>query len=245
MKTAETSSRSALRRLHVIAGKGGVGKSMLARALMWLSADQKRPMMAFDGDGSNASLFRFHQEAEVVDVDGDGLVARWYEERVIPALIDEGRHDVLLDLGAGAERLFRSWAARNDAPALLREAGAEIVVWHVLEPSLDSVSPLLDTIAALPEVSHSIVLNLGLARGVHAYDPESAFAPMLAEPEFREAIDGRTLCRLPPLLDASKFDQLDLAFSAALQPDSALTLFERARLRKWLSSVREQVKEWI
>ncbi|MCX9157284.1 hypothetical protein OPU71_14240 [Niveibacterium sp. 24ML] len=237
MAIAQQSNSPTRKRLHVIAGKGGVGKSMLARALIWASAERRIKLKAFDGDGSNASLKRFHQDADVVDVDGDGLVAHWYEQRVVPSLLNSAGSSVLLDLGAGAERLFRRWAAQNEAAALLQDYDAEIVIWHVLEPSLDSVSPLLDTLSVLPEVRHIVALNLGLARGIHTYDPEAAFKPLLSEPEFLEAAHGKSILRLPPLLDAGLLDRHDLSFADALKPDSPLSIFERARVRKWLTTI--------
>lgn len=233
------------RRLHVVCGKGGVGKSMLSRAIAWYWQNLQMPFVAFDGDASNATLARFVREARVVDVDGDALIYRWFEETVVPNLLDSRYARVLLDLGSGAERLFRGWAVKNEAPALLMEEEVTITVWHMLDPSLDSVSPALEMIAALPQVRHVVVFNLGLAKGVHTYEPERAFDAIRAEPEFVEAVRDRPILNLPPLLDGAALDAVDMDFVTAAADGSPLTMFERMRIRKWLASVREQVSPWM
>lgn len=232
------------RRLHVASGKGGVGKSTLSRSIAWVWQSCDLPFTAFDADASNATLARFLPGTVVLDVDGDGLVNRWFEETVIPSVLT-GQTRVLLDLGAGGERLFRMWSANNDAPALLSAEEVEICVWHLLDPSLDSISPMLDTMAAMPDVEHMVVFNLGLAKGIHSYQPEAAFAAILQEPEFQEAAKGRTVIKLPPLLDGARLDAADMDFSAAIADGSPLTLFEKMRVKKWLLSVREQVAPWL
>lgn len=228
-----------LKPLVAISGKGGVGKSTLARAALAFAQRHGIRVTAFDGDGSNASLARFHPSTEVVDVDGDVQVQHWFESRVVPALQHEEVEMVLLDLGAGAERLFRSWCHLNEADRLLAEIGVTIQVWHVLDPTLDSVSPLLEGVEVLPSVAHQVWFNLGLAKGLHVTAPRQAFTAIEAEPEFKAVMAqiGAPIRPLPPLQDSPRLDQLDLAFTAAIQPNSPLTLFERARVKRWLNDV--------
>lgn len=232
------------RRLHVVSGKGGVGKSTLSRAIAWSWQSCNLRFSAFDADCSNSTLARFLPGTVVVDVDGDGLVNRWFEETVIPSVLT-GHSRVLLDLGAGAERLFRTWSSNNEAPALLASEGVGICVWHMLDPSIDSVSPMLDTMTAMPDVDHVVVFNLGLAKGLHSYQPEAAFAAILQEPEFQEAAKNKTIIKLPPLLDGAKLDAADMDFTAAIAEGSPLTIFEKMRVKKWLLSTRDQVAPWL
>lgn len=217
---------------------------MLSRALAWAWQSYNFRVIAFDADCSNATLTRFLPGTVLVDVDGDGLVNRWFEEKVVPAILNDSPR-VLLDLGAGGERLFRNWSANNDAPSLLAEQGVEICVWHALDPSLDSVSPMLDTMAAMPKVTHLIAFNLGLAKGVHSYRPLDAFEAIQLEQEFIEAARDKPIIKIPPLLDVARLDAADMSFTDAVGDASPLTIFEKMRVNKWLLSVRDQATPWL
>lgn len=225
------------KKLIVTNGKGGVGKSTIQRALIHLAKAKKINYQAFDGDASNASLARFYPESIVLDVDGDGRIKNWFENAVIPRLLDSDTEWVLLDLGSGGERLFRTWCLENEATELLAAEKIEIVLIHVMDPTLDSISPLLDGIDAIPDVRHVLVFNLGMAKGIDAYEPEKAFAPILKEPEFIEAASGRALIKVPPLLEAAQLDAVDLSFDRSMAADSPLNLFERMRVKRWIEHV--------
>lgn len=232
-------------RLNVVSGKGGVGKSMFSRAMAWSWGSVGAQFKAFDADGSNATMARFVPNTTVVDVDGDGRVSSWFERVVMPPLVAGDTRHALLDLGSGAERLFRGWACANEAPALLRDIGVEITIWHLLDPSVDSISPMLDTVSVLPDVEHAIVFNLGLAKGVHTYDPAAAFAAIEAEPEFQEASKGRPMLKMPPLLEAARIDRDDMTFELAVSEKSPLFIFERVRVYRWLDRMRNELLPWL
>lgn len=226
------------KQLVTIMGKGGVGKSLLARAVMCHAFQHKLPIAAFDGDASNASLARFYSEARVVDVDGDLATANWYETHVVPPLLEPGPRIVLLDLGAGSERLFRRWCQENHAPDVLKEQGVEMVLWHVMDPSLDSVSPFLDAVATLPEVQHVVWFNHGLAKGMDVAQPERAFAAIGRELEFIEAIQDRLQLVIPNLPASAEIDAQELRFElAGAAQGSPLFLFERMRVFQWMQNM--------
>lgn len=232
-----------MKKLVVSSGKGGVGKSTLLRALVAHASQKNLKFCAFDGDASNASLNRFHTASTVVDVDGDLRIKNWIEAAVVPTLTDAAVELVMLDLGSGAERLFRQWCSDNQAAALLAQEEVEIVVFHVLDPTLDSVSPLLDTVTTLPDVRHVIWMNHGLAKGLDTYDPAQAFISILSEPEFHAIAEGKPIQVIPPLLESGKIDAADLPFVNAISPQSPLTLFERARVKRWLQEMSRQFSE--
>ncbi len=226
------------KQLITIMGKGGVGKSLLARAVMCHAGQQNLPIAAFDGDASNASLARFYPKAHVVDVDGDLATTHWYETHVVPPLLESGPRIVLLDLGAGSERLFRRWCLENHAPEVLREQGVEMAIWHAMDPSLDSVSPFLDTVASLPDVRHVVWFNHGLAKGMDVAQPERAFAAIGREPEFIEAVQDRLQLVIPNLPASAEIDAQDLRFElAGSAQGSPLFLFERMRVFRWMQNM--------
>lgn len=232
------------KKLVVIMGKGGVGKSLLSRTLMHYAQQQKLSIVAFDGDASNASLFRFYPEAKLVDVDGDLQTTNWYETHVVPPLLESGKRLVLLDLGAGSERLFRRWCVENRAPEVLAEHGVEMIIWHVMDPTLDAVSPFLDTVACLPNVRQVTWFNHGLAKGLDVLEPEKAFAAICREPEFVEAVQGRQQRVIPNLQASREIDIRDLQFAlAASCVESPLHLFERIRVYRWLQSMSAEISE--
>ncbi|GEM_PF-2900515 len=233
------------KKLVACVGKGGTGKSTLARWLIWQYRQKGMSFKAFDGDGSNASLARFYPDTEIVDVDGDGLVKSWFETVVIPALLDSACQRVVLDLGAGAERLFRTWASDNQAPALLAEQGVEIVILHLMDPSLDSITPFLETLDALPDVTHQVVFNLGLAKGIASYQPTKAFDQIRVEPEFVDAFGKRAPIEMPPSLEAGQIDGANLAFENVISSDSTFTMFERLRVKKWLDALNNGLSSWV
>lgn len=232
-----------MKKLIVTSGKGGVGKSTLLRALIAHASQKNLKYRAFDGDGSNASLARFHSESTVVDVDGDLRVQNWFENAVVPALMDSDVDLVLLDLGSGAERVFRQWCVENDAATLLAEEKIKITVCHVFDPTLDAASPFLDTVGVLTGVEHVIWFNHGLAKGLDTYEPAKAFNAILGEPEFMEASVGIKRCVIPPLLENNKLDAIDLGFIQATAEQSPLTLFERMRVKRWMQDMSKQFAE--
>jgi hypothetical protein len=232
-----------MKKLVVTSGKGGVGKSTLLRAAIAFAEQKGIRFKAFDGDGSNSSLNRFHSNAIVVDVDGELLVQNWFETVVIPALMDQETQLVMLDLGSGAERIFRKWCDENDAAALLAEEKIRIVICHVFDPTLDSATPFLDTVAALPQVSHTIWFNHGMAKGLDSPHPEKAFEALIREPEFQETALDMERYVIPPLLESGKLDAADLNFTNAISPTSQLTLFERMRVKRWLDQMASQLAE--
>ena len=225
------------KKLIVLSGKGGVGKSTLARALITHAARKNIAFRAFDGDGSNASLARFHSEVDVIDVDGDLRIADWYESQVIPALLADDCQIVLLDLGAGAERLFRTWCIHNQAVDVLAGESVAISLWHVLDPTLDAVSPLLEAVQLLPQVEHVVWLNHGLAKGLDVTAPDRAFDAIRREPEFIDVVRDRKVCVMPPLLEGPLIDAQDLSFEEALATHGPLALFQRLRVKRWLEQV--------
>ena len=231
------------KKLVVLSGKGGVGKSTLARALIAYADSRSIACRAFDADGSNASLARFYPEVEVIDVDGDLRISGWYERQVIPALLSGDNQIVLLDLGAGAERLFRSWCVDNDAVNVLARELVSISLWHVLDPTLDSVSPFLESVQLLPNVDHLVWFNHGLAKGLDVADPNRAFDAIRHEPEFIIALASRRLCVIPLLLEGAIIDAQDLSFEDAIAANSSLTLFQRLRVKRWLEQVGASIDE--
>jgi len=231
------------KKLVVVSGKGGVGKSTLSRALIEYATRRSISLRAFDADGSNASLARFYPETKVINVDGDLRISDWYESEVIPALLSGDNRIVLLDLGAGAERLFRSWCVDNDAVDVLAHESVSVSLWHVLDPTLDSVSPFLEAVQLLPKVNHVVWLNHGLAKGLDVADPDRAFDAIRREPEFINALADRRLFVIPPLLEGALIDAQDLCFEDAIASSGPLSLFQRLRVKRWVEQIGISIDE--
>ena len=145
--------------LIAIHGKGGAGKSTVARYLVH-RALAAGGVAAFDGDASNGTLARFYRDQVArVPTDDPAGVAIWLERAVWPAAA--AGKTVVLDLGSGAERIFTQWAASAGLLAVAEEAKIAVTLIGVLDPSKDALAPARAAVEALPDARHVMVRNAG------------------------------------------------------------------------------------
>src|SRR4051794_24656834 len=92
--------------VHFIGGgKGGVGKSVVARVLAQYLIDNHLPFLGFDTDRSHGSLLRFYAAyASPVVVDS-------YEsmDAIVEAAIEQPEKRILVDLAAQTHELLVKW----------------------------------------------------------------------------------------------------------------------------------------
>ncbi len=130
--------------IHWIGGeKGGVGKSVVARALCQYYIDREIPFSAADADRSHGSLLRSYAEyAQSVD-----LTDFQSADQIIDRALGAGRR-VVIDMPAQSARSLEAWLAESDVLAFAKESGLRLVFWHVSDGGFDSVN-LLDELVAL------------------------------------------------------------------------------------------------
>jgi hypothetical protein len=226
--------------LIVTIGKGGVGKTLLARAIDALWREEDQPFVGLDVDLSNASYQRFSSRAIPIDV-GDHEVSSWIESQVLKHLIGTEGMSMIIDTGAGTERNLRAWLADNDVVSILRARNTDVVIFTVFDPSVDSITPFLENVDMLPTARHVLVFNEGLARGLPRI---KAFRNIESEREFIEQAKGKSRIYMPALIDAQQIDGTDYPIYDSQATGSALArnpMFVR-RIQLWKRSMHEQIR---
>lgn len=221
--------------LIAIHGKGGTGKSTVARYLVHRALGNGG-VAAFDGDASNGTLTRFHRDQVTrVPTDDPAGVERWLEQTVWPVAAEQ---TVVLDLGSGAERVFTAWAAAAGLLAVAEDAGVTITLVGVLDPSKDALVPAKAAMDALPGVRHVMVRNAGRAK------PGEDFQVIDQHPAWLAIVAAGARVVDMPMLQATMpiLDRLNATFADALVGcvrDGAAQLgpFDRQRVTLWLRAM--------
>ena len=219
--------------LNFIGGeKGGVGKSVTARALAQYFIDKNLPFTGFDTDRSHTSFTRFYANyASPVIVDtyeGLDLIAAVFEEPPV-----EGqKKSVIVDLAAQTAAPLSLWIRDSDVLAVMAEMGVAVNFWHIADAGKDSVDlldRLVSTYGAGP--NYLIVKNLGRGTDFSQLDDSPALKKALAL--------GGQVVTLAQLHEASmrKIDRQNASFWGAIHTTSgpdALGMLERQRVKNWL-----------
>lgn len=225
-----------MRSLNFIGGeKGGVGKSVVARALAQYYIDKGRPFTGFDTDRSHTTFARFYADyaAPVVVDRYEGLdqIALPFEDAP-----EEGiGHSVIVDLAAQTAAPLARWIKTSELLELLAELGVQVNFWHLADAGKDSVDllgALLDTYGEGPR--YVVVKNHGRGSDFSQLDASAELAAAQAM--------GARVINLPELHEASmrKIDRQDASFWAAMNRragDDALGMLERQRVKSWLKAV--------
>ncbi len=210
--------------------KGGVGKSVTARALAQYFIDKGVDFTGFDTDRSHHSFNRFYADyASPVIVDSfEGL------DLIFAAFEDNPQQCVIVDLAAQTSSPLGKWIKDASLLELFADMGITVNFWHVMDDGRDAVDllgTLTDTYGAGP--NYIVVQNHG--RGSNFVLLRNSYALQKAE-----AL-GAHVVELPRLHDASmrKIDQHNTSFWKAVNnresPD-ALGMLERQRVKTWLKN---------
>ncbi|MCB1897791.1 nucleotide-binding protein [Cognatazoarcus halotolerans] len=214
--------------------KGGVGKSVVARALAQYFIDKQKPFVGFDTDRSHNSFTRFYADyASPVVVDSyEGLdqIAACFEEESA----DDAQTSVIVDLAAQTAAPLAGWIKDSDLLSLLDEMGITVNFWHVADAGKDSVDlldGLIEQYGAGP--NYIIVKNFGRGSDFSELDASAAL-------ETARGLGARVIS-VPQLHESSmrKIDRQNTSFWAAInlrdRPE-ALGLLERQRVKTWLKN---------
>lgn len=234
---------SSTRVLAVTVGKGGTGKSTIARVLLHRAQAAGRKLTAFDADVTNGTLTRFYRDA-VIRYDGldqPEAIEAWFEQSVWPAA-ETG--SALLDCGAGIERVFGAWAELLGGVADAKD----VTVLTVFDRSKDGLATLEAITRDLPMAHHVIVLNEG------RLSASQTFGEIRDHRIYRQAIaTGAKTVLLPRFERDDVLDNLNVSFADAVAGASQngaaqLGPFDRQRLIRWLrdaDTALEPVEAWL
>lgn len=225
-----------MKSLNFVGGeKGGVGKSVVSRALAQYYIDHQKPFTGFDTDRSHASFRRFYADyASRVIVDayeGLDLIVSDFEEATDRA----AGKNVIVDLAAQTAQPIARWIKDSDLLTLLDEMNVKVNFWHVADGGKDStdlLGRLMDTYG--DSTQYIVVRNLGRGGDFSLLDHSS---------ELKRAIDlGAQVITIPELHETSmrKIDAQNASFWAAInnrQGADALGLLERQRVKSWLKNI--------
>ena len=224
-----------MRSLNFIGGeKGGVGKSVAARALAQYFIDKGRAVVGFDTDRSHTSFSRFYAgyAAPVIVDTFEGLdrIAAVFEDAAVT-----GEHkSVIVDLAAQTAAPLSRWIRESDLLSLLAEMGVTVNFWHLSDGGRDSVD-LLDRLLNAYSVgpNYIVVRNLGRGSDFSLLDESAALKKAVAI--------GASVITLGQLHENSmrRIDQQDASFWAAIHnkdEPGALGMLERQRIKTWLKA---------
>jgi hypothetical protein len=146
--------------LHFIGGeKGGVGKSLVARALTQYLIDQELSLVLFDTDRSNPDLARIYGETVpcrlAVFSEGEK-----YEDTANQVFNTATSERVLVNLPAQVFPAMRKWFEDNDLLDIADEEGITPVMWFVSDGGYDSLNLMRKSLDYFQgRVRHIIVRN--------------------------------------------------------------------------------------
>ena len=213
--------------------KGGVGKSVTARALAQYFIDKGTAFTGFDTDRSHHSFNRFYDEyASPVVVDSyEGM------DMIVAAFEDNPQQSVIVDLAAQTSAPLAKWIKDASLMELFADMGVTVNLWHVMDDGRDAVdllSRLIDSYG--PGPNYIVVQNHG--RGANFVLLRESYALQKAQAH------GAHVVELPRLHDASmrKIDQHNTSFWKAIndrESSDALGLLERQRVKTWLKNCYE------
>ncbi|HEX2790073.1 MAG TPA: hypothetical protein VHN17_06560 [Steroidobacteraceae bacterium] len=223
--------------VHFIGGeKGGVGKSLVARLLAQYFIDHGQAFLAFDCDRTHGALMRFYSSySSPVVIDDyqslDGLIEL--------AAADPARR-ILVDLAAQSQLPLSRWMADSRLLELAPELNIELVYWHVMDNSFDSVELLRKLLDEFGQ-KIKLVLVLNQLRGERFELLEASGQRARAEQW------GAKVMSLQRLADTTmhKIDANSRSFWAAMNnatgTEGGLGLLEQQRLWVWIKRAYEEI----
>ncbi|MEL6159887.1 MAG: chromosome partitioning protein ParA [Cyanobacteria bacterium J06627_32] len=225
--------------IWVTGGKGGVGKSTFARGLFDILTAAGVNVIAFDGDPTNAQLFRYYKDVgrgvQRLELDTKG------EADVLLNEMDAHKADVfLVDVAAGGSQTL---LALEDDIGLLSEAmemGYRFTIVSVMSRIKDSVNLLKTSLSMMDDfdVQHVAVKNLYFG------DPDRFRLFNGSKTEARLLDSGGTVLGMPEMFDDTYelLDELNLPFRSLLG-DESLPRAQRSRVNRWLKDFTKGVKK--
>ncbi|MEN8446388.1 MAG: division plane positioning ATPase MipZ [Cyanobacteria bacterium J06555_13] len=225
--------------IWVTGGKGGVGKSTFARGLLDILVDAGVNVAAFDGDPSNAQLFRYYKDVgkgvQRIELDTKG------EADVLLNDMDAQKADIfLVDVAAGGSQALLDL---EDDIGLISEAmemGYRFSVVSVMSRIKDSVNLLRASLEMTEDfdVQHVAVKNLYFGDE----NRFSLFDDSKTEARLKEG--GGVVVEMPDLFDDTYelLDKLNLPFRSMLN-DEDFPRAQRSRINRWLKDFTRGVQK--
>lgn len=222
--------------LAIPLGRGGRGKSEMARWLVEVMGDAGRTVVAADFDRTNPTLSTFLQGATQPPSAAPEDVKLALEQLLERQI--EARHDVVLDLGGG-DLTLKDLAREIGLVEFLQENGVTPAAIHMIGPDLDDLAYLQDMEAdglfAPPQTL--LVLNKGVVPAGRS--AEAAFDAVMNHSIFRAAVArGAVPVTMPALGCMHTLDRRRIGFAeaeAGAIKDGVARVgpLDRSRVKRW------------
>jgi len=220
-------------RVLLIGGeKGGVGKSLVSRALAQYFIDHSMPFVGFDTDRSHGALMRFY-----ADYASPILIDRYEAlDHIVEVAVEQSGLRVLVDLAAQTHAPLVAWMDDSGVLDLARENGLQITYWHVMDTGRDSVDLLRQILERFQDRLNYVVVRNQLRGNDFSNLEKSGLLDRLSD------LGGRVI-EVKQLHQSviQKIDAKDSSFWAAKQSGTefgaGLGLMERQRLKTWMNHV--------
>jgi len=220
-------------RVLLIGGeKGGVGKSLVSRALAQYFIDHSMPFVGFDTDRSHGALMRFY-----ADYASPILIDRYEAlDHIVEVAVEQSGLRVLVDLAAQTHAPLVAWMDDSGVLDLARENGLQITYWHVMDTGRDSVDLLRQILERFQDRLDYVVVRNQLRGNDFSNLEKSGLLDRLSD------LGGRVI-EVKQLHQSviQKIDAKDSSFWAAKQSGTefgaGLGLMERQRLKTWMNHV--------
>lgn len=206
------------------ADKGGVGKTVLTRALVDLLVDRGAPFALFDTEGH---LRRFLPVAELVDLE---------ETRGQMRVFDAATRSRVTVVDLRAALLSATIRAMGYAGYLADDGELDVVVLHVLNPDFASIGEIASVSGLLSGgARHYLVKNRASERDFQDWDDEKqrrAFAH----------VEPAGVLEMPHMdeIAAAAVDERGCAFRA-FEGDARNSGWLRGKVRHWLSDAHAEI----
>jgi hypothetical protein len=230
----------------LLIGRGGSGKTVLARWMGWRMTEMGRAAMIAALDPTNRSLATWFAGVEQPELSDPSYTARWLRSALSHLMAE--RASGVFDFGGGDISLR---TVIDMAPALADDmigAGVEPVACYCIGPSQDDLTSLgsLEESGFQPR-STLLVLNEGKADSM--LSREEAFTRVLRHSDFRAAIGRGALPVWMPRLEPDVMDQIEgkhITFGQARDgqvPEGKTFLpiggLERSMVGRWLDRMEQ------
>ena len=224
--------------LWVTGDKGGTGKSTLARGLAHTLLRSGLEVALFDGDPTNAQLFRYYKDAE------DGVTRVNLKERTgadeILVAMEEGDVPIILvDVPGGGSQILPRLEDEVGFLSAMEETGYLLTVVSAMSRIKDSVNQLkfmMETTEGY-HAAHVAVKNLYYGEGnkFRFFDRSKTKQRLLDE--------GGVVLEMRDLYEDTyeRLDDHDLSFQRAIACESELPKPDVRRVNQWLKHLKGQV----
>jgi hypothetical protein len=220
------------------ADKGGVGKTMVSRALIDYFQHHNIKMRAFDTEYPRGNLKRFHSDiTEIVNINmtQDQML-------ILDKLFSNEQKVTIIDVRAGHMRTTLSALKEIGFLEAVHDGAYKFSVFHVLGPSVSSLNELDDIAPYVVDADYYLVKNIIQNAMFFEWDPQT-YASYFTK--VRRIGD----VTIPPLNEVAneEVDLSNLPFSSFISNNDGKADFSfvlRGYVRTWLKKCYEQFDQF-